>query len=332
MSGRMKVRVHYPASRGRIVLRTDLDWERDLEPVAPRTAPDLFDFRVELDGSHRYFKPVFLDDNETRWALGDDSLAVANGHDTMDVYPHFFGDNECTECTLRSIASRDGSRTHPVRVYLPPGYYENTLERYPVLYMQDGQNLFFPDEAFAGETWKIQDTFNVLGSMNLVRKTIVVGIHPLDRMRDYTADGCEAYGRFLVEEAKPWIDAHYRTMPGPRETAVLGSSLGGVVSLYLGWEFPEVFGSVGCLSSTFGYRDDLARRVATEAKRDLRIYLDSGWPGDNYEVTRGMRNALVRRGYRPGRDLLYLAFPQGRHEEQSWAARAHIPFQFFFAA
>ena len=70
------------------------------------------------------------------------------------------------------------------------------------------------------------------------------------------------YGRFLVETLKPLIDAKYRTLTGPADTAVMGSSLGGVVSFYLGWQGPDMFGKVACLSSTFGYRDDLIERVA----------------------------------------------------------------------
>jgi predicted alpha/beta superfamily hydrolase len=136
------------------------------------------------------------------------------------------------------------------------------------------------------------------------------------------------YGRFLVETLKPLIDAKYRTLTEPTATAVMGSSLGGVVSFYLGWQRPEVFGKVGCLSSTFTYRDDLLKRVSTQPKRKIRIYLDSGWPGDNYEPTCSMRDRLVWKGYSPGSELFYLAFPEVKHDENAWAARSPIPFQF----
>jgi pimeloyl-ACP methyl ester carboxylesterase len=110
----------------------------------------------------------------------------------------------------------------------------------------------------------------------------------------------------------------------------MGSSLGGVVSFYLAWEWPQIFGMAACLSSTFGFRDDLRERVASEPRRDLRLYLDSGWPRDNYEATRNMRALLLRRGYREGEDLLYLGFPEALHNEAHWAMRAHVPFQFLF--
>jgi pimeloyl-ACP methyl ester carboxylesterase len=97
----------------------------------------------------------------------------------------------------------------------------------------------------------------------------VVGIHPNEREREYTQPGYEDYGRFLVETLKPMIDGKYRTLRGPENTAAMGSSLGGVVSFYLGWQWPKVFGKVACLSSTFTFRDDLIERVAAEPKRSL---------------------------------------------------------------
>ena len=181
---------------------------------------------------------------------------------------------------------------HRFRVFLPPGYHENTLKRYPVLYMHDGHNLFFKEEAFAGNTWRTDEVLNMLDKMNAIEEAIV-GIFPSDRMTDYIMPGYENYGRFLVETLKPLIEGKYRTLNGPVNTAAMGSSLGGVVLFYLGWQWPEVFGKVACLSSTFTYRDDLLQRVSKELKRRIHIYLDSDWPGDNYEATRSMRDRLI---------------------------------------
>lgn len=84
------------------------------------------------------------------------------------------------------------------------------------------------------------------------------------------------------------------------------------------------------MSGTFGWRDDLVERVAREAKREVLLYLDSGWPHDNYEVTRDLRALLANRGWAEGRDLFYYAFPDGHHDEHSWAVRCHIPIQVLF--
>jgi enterochelin esterase-like enzyme len=168
--------------------------------------------------------------------------------------------------------------------------------------------------------------------MNALRQVIVVGLFATDRERAYTRPGYEEFGRQLVEIVKPSIDRDYRTLPSSSATAVMGSSLGGVVSLYLAWQYPTVFGMAACLSSTFGWADDLGARIASEPRRPIRVYLDSGWPGDNYEATRAVHALLVSRGYVDGRDLDYLAYPDGRHDERSWAMRVHVPFQRFFGA
>lgn len=107
---------------------------------------------------------------------------------------------------------------------------------------------------------------------------------------------------------------------------VMGSSLGGVVSFYLGWEYPHVFGTVACMCSTFSFRDDLIDRVQRDditGRSQLRIYLDSGWPEDNYDETLDMAFALFGRDFEIGRNLHHVVFPRGQHSEHSWSARCH---------
>lgn len=324
------VRVRYPLTRGRIVLRTDADWERDLEPLPDASTSDALSFHVPIEGTHRYFKPVLIEGSRTLWAQGDNVLCTPRGASVQELWPYFSPDETCHVCDQHSAPSSLIEAGHQVRVFLPPGYGENTLERFPIVFMNDGHNLFFPEESFAGETWRMQETLEVLQRMSLTRKVIVVGVIPHDRMRQYTAPGCVEYGRALAEELVPWAREHYRTLDGPENCAVIGSSLGGVLSLHLAWRHPEVFGAAACLSSTFGYADDLLQSVARERRRNVRIYLDSGWPNDNYEPTRAMRDTLARRGFVEGRDLHYFAFPHARHEERAWATRVHLPLQLFF--
>lgn len=321
--------MHYPLRRGELLVRHDGDWDRDLAPGRVDPGRSTFEFELGDGEPYRYYKPVIRDGETLSWAQGENFLAL-RGRRTAHAFPYFAPDSRCHVCDVHTVPSSFDARGYDVRVFLPPGYDENTLQRFPALYMQDGPNLFFPDEAYAGVHWRVSETLTLLDSMNLIRQLVVVGVYPRDRMREYTAPGYGSYVAFLAGELKPWVDGHYRTSPEPADTAVLGSSLGGVVSLYAGWERPDAFGKVGCMSSTFGYRDDLFERVCREAKRPLRIYLDSGWPRDNYEVTRSMRAALRLRGYRPGRELLYVAFPEGRHAEDSWASRMHLPLQFFW--
>jgi enterochelin esterase-like enzyme len=244
-----------------------------------------------------------------------------------DVFPYFEGPETGS---LSPVLERDSAllgRKHLVRVYLPPGYHENPLRRYPVYYMQDGKNLFFPEEAFNGQEWEVDEALHLLDGMHAVDRVVVVGIHSGDRMSEYTKPGYEAYARSVVEEVKPEIDRTIRVLDSPRETAVIGSSLGGVVSFYMAWTYPQVFGYAACLSSTFSHRDDLVDRVLSEPKNPAKFYLDSGWPGDNYEVTLAMAMALAQRGYRLREDFLHLVFPLEEHDEQAWGRRLHIPLQ-----
>ncbi len=330
MSTPIAIQVRYALTAGTIALRSDRNWERDIEPAASRDDGRRLIFELPADRPFVYFKPVLRRDGETRWSQGDNYLALANSTKPLEVFPHFEQDSRCSACELRRGPAGEAGETFQYRVFYPPGYHENTLRRYPVLYMQDGQNLFFPDEAFQGEHWRVSETLGLLDAMNLLEQVIVVGVYAGDRMNDYTRPGYEVYGRLLVEELKPAIDSGFRTLAGPECTAVMGSSLGGVVSFFLAWQHPHVFGMAACMSSTFGYRDDLLERVSGEPKPDIRLYLDSGWPRDNFEVARSMRARLVRAGFREGADLLYLAFPEALHNEKAWAMRAHIPFQYFF--
>ena len=110
----------------------------------------------------------------------------------------------------------------------------------------------------------------------------------------------------------------------------MGSSLGGVVSFYMACQYPGTFAAAACLSSTFSHKDDLIERVLAEPKSAAKFYIDSGWPGDNFEMTLAMAIALQSRGYVYGRDFLHLAFPLEAHEESAWGSRLHLPLQLFW--
>src|SRR5437762_3682610 len=239
---RQSIRVIYPQDGGRIALRTDENWNADVEAVSRNGYTT--EFQVETERPYFYFKPVLRRGGTTMWSRGENCLAIATSGAPLEVHPFFREDTQCSVCELMPPLASPSGIEHRFRVFLPPGYHENTLKRYPVLYMHDGHNLFLKEEAFVGNTWRTDEVLNMLDKMNAIEEAIVVGIHPNDRMAEYTAPGYEDYGRFLVETLKPLIDAKYRTLSGPAETALMGSSLGGVVSFYLGWQWPEVFGKV----------------------------------------------------------------------------------------
>jgi predicted alpha/beta superfamily hydrolase len=301
---RRQIRVRYPAGEGRIVLRTGLDWDRDLPPILVEDGSETWTFALEARKPFVYFKPCLVaGDGSVRWSAGPDMLLLMTSDSIPDVYPYFEGEAAGSFTPLVEIDSKILGRKQLLRAYLPPGYRQNPLRRFPVCYMQDGKNLFFPEDAFLGREWQVDEALSLLDDMNAVDRVVVVGIHSHDRMRDYTKPGYEAYARSVVEEIKPEVDRRFRVFDSPRETAVFGSSLGGVVSFYMTFQYPHVFGYAACLSSTFSHRDDLIERVLSEPKSPAKFYLDSGWPGDNYEVTQAMAMALHQRGYQARTDF-----------------------------
>lgn len=321
------LRVAYPEGKGDIVLRTELDWDKDVHPDSVSPDGTIWTFSIETDAHFLYFKPCLLKDGKCKWSVGPNKLLLMGEPDQRIVYPYFFGSDKGKFSKLILHPSDLLGRDHMIRVYLPPGYDENHLSSYPVAFMQDGQNLFFPREAFMGREWEIDEASMVLRAMSAVEDLVIVGIHSNDRMKDYTMPGYEAYAKALVEEVVPAIQKMYRVEDNRRWRSVWGSSLGGVVSFYTVWQYPETFGTAICMSSTFSYKDNLMERVLAEEPPDVGFYLDSGWPGDNYEVTLSMAMALVARGWKYGHNLFHLGIPFAEHNETAWGLRLHLPLQ-----
>jgi predicted alpha/beta superfamily hydrolase len=315
-----------------LVLRTEKDWDRDVEPVTVSKDGNTSTFELEADQPFLYFKACLVRGGNHHWSVGSNNLLLMAEEDQRVCYPFFLSAERGRFSRLVEFPSRILGRVHRLVAYVPPGYDENTLATYPVALMQDGQNLFFPKEAFAGRDWEVDKTSETLRSMSAVEDFIIIGIYSDDRMRDYTEPGYEAYARSLAEEVVPEAHRLLRIGNHRRYRTVWGSSLGGVVSFYSVWQHPQVFGTAVCMSSTFSHRDNLIERVLSEPPRDVAFYLDSGWPGDNYEVTMSMATALVSRGWKYGHNLLHLCFPQARHNETAWGMRLHLPMQFLNGA
>ncbi len=318
-----RIRAHYPRVPGELVLRTELDWNIDVEGTTMGTPGS--EFVVQAAQPWLYFKVCLRTASGLVWQPGMDRVAEPHPGG-RDIYPFFRAGLAGTLSDLRAI---DGV---PFRVYLPAGYDENTLKKYPVLYMHDGANLFLPEESFQQAEWQVDETLDTLHALNVIDQCVVVGIYAQDRFVQYTAPGYLPYATWCTDVLRPWVDSEFRTLKGPQHTAVLGSSLGGVLALHTTWSRPDVFGMAGCLSSTFGVFDDLFQRVGSEERpQNIRLYLDSGWPRDNFERTIAMRDLLLRRGFEQGRDLLHLVYVGEQHQEASWRSRIHVPFQWFFA-
>ena len=220
-----------------------------------------------------------------------------------------------------------------VIVYLPPGYDADPLRRYPVLYMHDGQNLF--DIATSvGREWGVDETAQRLVEARAIEPVLIVGVYNTGdtRIDEYTptrnrgkGHGGKAglYGRMLVEELKPLIDNQYRTLRDPANTGLAGSSLGGLVALYLGLQYPATFGKLGVISPSVWWDNRMIVREvrALGAKPPLRIWLSTGTEESRGVLpnARRLRDALIRKGWVIGRDLAYYEAEGAGHNEQAWS-------------
>lgn len=242
-----------------------------------------------------------------------------------------------------------------VQVWLPPGY-ETGSGRHPVLYAMDGQNLFDPATSFIGVEWGLDETLTALVDSGRVRAPIVVGIgNTPQRHRDYTpstlfalatpeeqaafcfeeggAPLSAAYGDGLVERLLPLVAQRYRTLPGPDNTFLLGSSRGALVSLEILARHPEVFGGALCLSTHWvlcGPHLEAWLDSLLPAPGHHRLYFDHGdqtldvqYPPFQARVD----SLLALRGWNLPQDRLSLSFPGDEHSERSWSRRAHLPLE-----
>lgn len=245
-----------------------------------------------------------------------------------------------------------------VDVWCPPGYSEQGMEAYPVLYMHDGQNLFDDSIWYGSISWGIDRAMTRLIEERKIRGAIVVGIWTSEiRWRDYmpqkpyespmvekhheafleTAGGppiSDSYLKFLVEEVKPFIDAHYRTLPDRSNTFVMGLSMGGLISLYDISQYPDVFGGAGCISTHWPIGgtelvDEMARGLPDPSTH--KLYFDFGTEtlDSDYEPYQRRMDAHLRKaGYVENKNWITRKFEGAEHSERSWRLRTHIPLQF----
>lgn len=240
----------------------------------------------------------------------------------------------------------------PLDIYLPPFYNQNRQQHYPVLYMHDGNNLFYKEIAFGGMPWYVDQTLNRLISLKLVQPLIVVGVaNTMGRNNEYTWSKMktrwgheggqgELYARYLIQEVKPMIDQRYRTLTDAWNTGVMGSSLGGLISLYLGLYYPQVFSQIGMVSPSLWWNHREALRDARGFRTGQNLWLDMGTREGNRRApvnkniniinTRLLKQILLSRGYIEGHNLGYLEDKGALHNEWWWGQRLHVALMFLF--
>jgi predicted alpha/beta superfamily hydrolase len=232
-----------------------------------------------------------------------------------------------------------------ITVYVPPEYDEQPDRHFPVLYLHDGQNLFDPATSFIpGRTWRVAETADAVIDAREAAPLIIVGIANTGehRLMEYTqvpdwkmgGGGADQYGRLITEELMPFIDATYRTLHGREQTGMGGSSLGGLVTLYLGLKYPDRFGKLAILSPSvwWNHQSILGYVNETRLHQHPHIWLDVG----DAEGRRALSDVelLERRlkanGWRPEIDFHYERIAGGTHDEAAWAKRVGPMLQFLF--
>jgi predicted alpha/beta superfamily hydrolase len=247
---------------------------------------------------------------------------------------------------IRAFHSNILGNDRDITIYLPPGYNDRDDVRYPVLYMHDGQNLFEPERAFIpGQHWRLSEAADEAIGSRSAAPMIIVGIDNTgaSRIDEYTPThdplrhgGGKAndYGRMIIEELKPIIDAQFCTLPDASNTALGGSSLGGLATLHLGLTRPDVFGNLAVMSPSVWWHN---RAILSDVENFAspqrpRIWLDMGGREgvEGLNDARSLRDLLRGKGWRDDVDFNYFEDRRADHSERAWAKRAPAVLEFLF--
>lgn len=236
---------------------------------------------------------------------------------------------------------------HDVLIYLPPNYGKSQ-DRYPVLYMGDGQNVFDGMTSYIpNKEWRMDETAEALIQSKLIPPIIIVaisnaGMERADeylptraKFRDQEFGGrADKFIQMITDEIKPMVDKTYRTKPRRDDTAIAGSSFGGIMALHAALSRPDVFGKAGVLSPSVWWdgRVMIKHVEALPKKPNVKIWLDMGTEegGSAVKDTDDLSAALQRKGWVLGRDLAYFVDKGAQHNEDAWAKRGPALLMFLF--
>ncbi len=232
-----------------------------------------------------------------------------------------------------NIPSRD------VRIYLPRGYNENTNRYYPVLYMHDGQNVFYPGGDWG--CWNADSIADKEISQGRMREAIIVAVDCTDRRNYEYSPPCDnyegtgqgtgdKYASFLVHNVRPTIDTHYRTLNDRANTLTAGSSMGGLISTYLGLG-TNVFGKIGAFSPAFLVAPNFVDWIESNNTKGTRIYMDDGTVGletDLWQTVWQTYDLFLADRYAVNDDLLMVVGFGQEHNEAAWASRLPTAYHF----
>jgi predicted alpha/beta superfamily hydrolase len=346
------IRIVYPDGE-RIALRGaggGLDWESGADTTA--MGGGLYVYTTTEITEPVEWKPL-LDD--ATWARGP-NYHVEPGQ-TIEIAPRFSAMSGRLVELLAAWSPAALGNTRRVFAYLPPAHDENTVARFPVVYMHDGQNLFDPSSAFGGNEWEVDETVDRAAESgrcadgsactndgecggarcDTFREAIVIGVsNSAARIDEYTPTVDASYGggrgddylAALADDLRPTVGAMLRVHTGREDTAIVGSSLGGLISAHAGVTRPEVFGLVGAMSPSTWWDErvilDEVATIPSRPVRALRVYVDSGDGGassDGAADTADLARTYEATGYVEGDDFHYVLAPGHEHNETWWRVR-----------
>jgi len=239
-----------------------------------------------------------------------------------------------------TIEMKKLNRRKTIRLYLPPNYYQR--QQFPVIYMHDGQNIFDEATSFSGE-WRVDEIMDSLYSRRGFA-AIVVAIYndSKERLNEYSpwrndslgyGGSGEEYAYFVARELKPFIDKYYRANPDPQFNAIVGSSMGGLISIYIGLKYPDAFGRVGAFSPALWFSPEIFEYVSKhKRKSEQRIYLLAGEKEGNTMVNdmKMLENLLFKAGYSDDYFVRLKLVPDGKHAEWFWSREFTEAIEYLF--
>lgn len=228
----------------------------------------------------------------------------------------------------------EGLKARDVWIWLPPDYEISADIDYPVLLMHDGQNVFEPTASLSGQEWRVDETADSMIRAGTLNPFIILAVsNTEDRSAEYSyGSKAELYAQFLIEQLLPYVNERYHLAQGPENTAIMGSSMGGLSSFVLAWEHPEVFGKAACLSPAFkvGEYDYVSKAAKMKRPSPLpAIYIDNGTEDLEARLQAGIDDMKV---YLKQENIPFEWYlDQGaKHTEGAWANRLHIPLKWLF--
>jgi len=323
--------------------------EKDCEIEFKFTRGDFSKVEKDFKGHEIPNRKLFFNfeagENKIDCEIGSWADINPNGSPAAPKPPEITGDFDF----IKNFKSKILGNERDIIVLLPPSYKDKTarqkiLKRYPVLYMHDGNNLFDPNTSFQGVDWSVDEACDKLYKESAITEMIVVAIYNNSaRMSEYTPFKDSAHGggegdkylRFLIEELMPYINLKYRTLTDAKNTAIGGSSLGGLISLYAAAKYSDKFSKAIVMSPSIWWAGGKIIDFVAGARLDdakTRLWLDMGQAEGEEGLSYARRfNSEFKKNYPGFKSYCYKEFPDAPHNETAWRARIALPLKYMFA-